>query len=280
MDTTRRYCITLLLFFCALSGFAQNVKFNSITNITTLRNAGAVGLGSTLDVAGATTLASSSNSLTALVAGNAGFGGTLTVAGASTLAATTHTSSSNSTTLLASGAVGFGSTLAVAGATTLTTSSNSSTALVAGNVGLGGNFTVAGASTLGTVAAGNTAFTDWPVEIGIAVSDETTALATGAAKVTFRVPFAFTLTAIRASVGTAPVGSTIIVDVNEAGTTVMSTLLTIDAGEKTSQTALVDEVISDSAIADDAEIIVDIDQVGSSTAGAGLKIWLIGTRTI
>lgn len=251
MDTTRRYCITLLLFFCAISGFAQNVRFNSVTNITTLLSAGAVG-----------------------------FGSTLTVAGASTLAATTHTSSSNSTTLLVAGAAGLGSTLAVAGATTLTTSSNSSTALVAGNVGIGGNFTVAGASTLGTVAAGNTAFTDWPVEIGIAVSDEATALTTGAGKVTFRVPFAFTLTAIRASVGTAPVGSTIIINVKEAGTTVMSTLLTIDAGEETSQTALVDEVVSDSAIADDAKITVDIDQVGSGTAGAGLKIWLIGTRTI
>jgi len=32
-------------------------------------------------------------------------------------------------------------------------------------------------------------------------------------------------------------------------------------------------------LADDAEITIDIDQVGSTVAGAGLKIWLIGTRT-
>ena len=38
----------------------------------------------------------------------------------------------------------------------------------------------------------------------IAVGDETTALTTGTAKVTFRMPYAFTLTDIRASVTTAP----------------------------------------------------------------------------
>jgi hypothetical protein len=117
-----------------------------------------------------------------------------------------------------------------------------------------------------------------PVEIGLACSDETTSLTTGAAKITFRAPFAFTLTAVRANVNTAPVGSTIIVGINEAGGSVLSTDLTIDASEETSTTAATPAVISDSAIADDAEITIDIDQVGSGTPGKGLKIWLIGTR--
>lgn len=117
-----------------------------------------------------------------------------------------------------------------------------------------------------------------PVAYGIACSDETTDLTTGTAKATFRVPHAMTLTGVRASVTTAPVGSTIIVDINEGGTTILSTKLTIDASEKTSTTAATAAVISDSALADDAEITIDIDQVGSSTAGAGLKVWLIGTR--
>jgi hypothetical protein len=117
------------------------------------------------------------------------------------------------------------------------------------------------------------------VEIGLACSDETTALTTGTAKVTFRLPYAMTLTAVRASVTTAPTGSTLVMDVNEGGTSVLSTKLSIDATEKTSTTAATAAVISDSALADDAEITIDIDQIGATVAGAGLKLWLIGVRT-
>ena len=116
------------------------------------------------------------------------------------------------------------------------------------------------------------------VFIQLAVSDETTDLTTGTAKVTLRAPHAFTLTAVRASVTTAPVGADLVVDVNEGGTSVLSTEISIDDGDKTSVGSATPPVISDSAIADDAEITVDIDQIGSGTAGAGLKITLIGTR--
>jgi hypothetical protein len=117
-----------------------------------------------------------------------------------------------------------------------------------------------------------------PVVYGFAASDETTALTTGTGKVTFRMPHGMTLTEVRASVTTAPTGSTILVDINEAGTTLLSTKLMVDASEKTSTTAATAYVISDATLANDAEITIDIDQIGSSTAGAGLKIWLIGTR--
>jgi hypothetical protein len=110
----------------------------------------------------------------------------------------------------------------------------------------------------------------------VACSDETTAITTGTAKVTFRMPYAFTLTAVRASVTTAPTGSTIIIDINESGTSVLSTKLSIDASEKTSTTAASAAVISDASLADDAEITVDFDQVGSTVAGAGVKVYLIG----
>lgn len=106
----------------------------------------------------------------------------------------------------------------------------------------------------------------------VAVSDETTALTTGTAKITFRMPYAATLVAVRASVATAPTGAALIVDINEGGTTVLSTKLSIDAGEKTSVTAASAAVISDSSLADDAEITIDIDQIGSTVAGAGLKV--------
>lgn len=115
--------------------------------------------------------------------------------------------------------------------------------------------------------------------IQIACSDETTALTTGAAKATFRVPYAFTLTGVRASVTTAPTGSVLTVDINEGGTTILSTKITIDATEKTSTTAATPPVISDTALTDDAEITIDIDTVGSTIAGAGLKVTLIGYAT-
>ena len=114
------------------------------------------------------------------------------------------------------------------------------------------------------------------VEMCVAVSDETTALTTGAAKVTMRMPFAMTLTGVRASVNTASSSGAPAVDINEEGTSVLSTKLTIDAGEKTSLTAAAAAVISDAALADDAEITIDIDTAG--TGAKGLKVWLIGTR--
>jgi hypothetical protein len=117
-----------------------------------------------------------------------------------------------------------------------------------------------------------------PAEIGLACSDETTAITTGAGKVTFRMPYAMTVTAVRASVTTAPTGSTLVIDINEGGTTILSTKLSIDVSEKTSTTAASAAVISDSALADDAEITIDFDQVGSTIAGAGVKVWIIGTR--
>lgn len=118
-----------------------------------------------------------------------------------------------------------------------------------------------------------------PEDIIIACSDETTALTTGVAKVTFRMPFAMTLTDVRGSLSTAQTsGSILTVDVNEGGTSVLSTKLTIDNTEKTSTTAVAGSVISDSALANDAEITIDIDQVGDGTA-KGLKVTLTGTRT-
>jgi hypothetical protein len=72
-------------------------------------------------------------------------------------------------------------------------------------------------------------------------------------------------------------GNIFTVDINEGGTSILSTKLTIDNTEKTSTTAATPPVISDSSLADDAEITVDIDQIGDGTA-KGLKVTIIGTR--
>lgn len=143
-----------------------------------------------------------------------------------------------------------------------------------------------GTSISGTGVSGDpievssTAEQDYKIEaIVIPCSDESTALTTGT-KRTFRMPFAMTLTGVRASLTTA--GSTsgvTTIDINEGGVSVLSTLLTIDFGEKTSTTAATPAVISDSALADDAEITIDIDGLTGGADEAGLKVTLIGYRS-
>jgi len=112
----------------------------------------------------------------------------------------------------------------------------------------------------------------------VACSDETTALSTGT-KVTMRMPFAFTLTAVRASLTTAGTGANLVtVDIEQGGTTILSTNITIDATETTSTTATTPPVISTSALTDDASIDFDVDQIDSGGVSAGLKVYLIGYR--
>lgn len=121
--------------------------------------------------------------------------------------------------------------------------------------------------------------TDTTSVLAVAVGDETTPVTTGTAKITFRVPYDFTLTQVpRASLTTAQgSGSLLTVDINKNGSSILSTKITIDNGEKTSKTAATQPVLSSSSLADDDEITVDIDVVGTSGA-AGLKVYLIGKK--
>ena len=129
--------------------------------------------------------------------------------------------------------------------------------------------------TTGTVALTSTD-TKQQETFVISMSDETTALTTGI-KATFYMPYAFTITEVQASVTTAPTDATLIVDIHEAGTTIMATnkldiltTATLDDGTAT---------VSDTTIAADAKLEFEIDQIGSTVAGAGLKVTIIGTRT-
>lgn len=179
-------------------------------------------------------------------------------------------------------------------ATTLTLSGNAS---IAGNTSLTGNVTVSNATTLSgnTSITGNLVanvtfvnnrgitFTDGSVLQSantfmiIAVSDETTALTTGTAKVTFRAPFAMTLPQVpRASLTTASSSGNVAVDINAGGNSILSTVMTINANQTTSTTASAAPVLSTTSIADDAQITIDIDSAG--TNAAGLKVTLYYRR--
>jgi hypothetical protein len=130
-----------------------------------------------------------------------------------------------------------------------------------------------------TLAAGLPTWEAPEEVIIIAASDETTDLIVGPSVSTFRMPFAMTVTSVKASLTTAATGAALQCDINEGGVSILSTPITIDVTELTSTTAAVPPVISDSSLADDASITVDIDQVGSTIIGAGLKVTLVGYRT-
>ena len=116
----------------------------------------------------------------------------------------------------------------------------------------------------------------------IACSDEsTTALTTGNGKVTFRMPYAYTLDSVRASLtGAGGASGTTTIDINEAGSTILSTKITIDYGDTTSVGASAAPVISDTALADNAEITIDIDAVTGDADETGLKVYLVGNKTL
>jgi hypothetical protein len=112
----------------------------------------------------------------------------------------------------------------------------------------------------------------------VPVGDEGTAITAGTNKVRFRADFTGTLVAVRAGVNTAPTGSTLIVDINKNGASMLGTKLSIDATETSSKTAASAATITTTSITDDDEISIDIDQPGATVAGAGLKVSLFVRR--
>ena len=115
----------------------------------------------------------------------------------------------------------------------------------------------------------------------IACSDETSDLVVGDDKAQIRLPFAFELTSISANVNTASTGADINVQVQEDGSDILSGVgITIDATETTSETSATPPSITDSTLASNSIISVDLDQVGSTDTGTGLKVNLIGYRIV
>lgn len=118
---------------------------------------------------------------------------------------------------------------------------------------------------------------------GGAVSDETTAITTGTGKLSFSIPYEFTVVGVYATLNTASSSGTPTFDINEGGTTILSTKIVIDANELTGGsagyqgTAAGAAVISDAVIAAFAQITVDIDTAGTGAKGA--KVFLIGYRS-
>ena len=169
----------------------------------------------------------------------------------------------------------------------LTNCSGTAASLTAGNVTTNANLTgdVTSVGNATSIAAGVIVLADIATAAKtecfiIACSDETTALTAATGKAEFQMPYAFTVTDVMMTLTTAGTGGTLVtVDINEGGTTILSTKLTTDASEKTSRTAATAVVISDSSLANNGVITIDVDAIGSTIAGAGLKVYLIGYQS-
>lgn len=103
-------------------------------------------------------------------------------------------------------------------------------------------------------------------------------LTTGVGTLAFRAPFAMTLQHVRLYATTAPTGAAILVDVNKNGTTMFTTqanrpTIAISANSETATTA--PDV---TAVAAGDRITIDVDQVGSTVAGADLSVILYFTK--
>ena len=105
-------------------------------------------------------------------------------------------------------------------------------------------------------------------------------LTTGTDKApTILAPCTLTITKVKLVVKTAPTGAAIIVDVNKNGITIFTTQanrpqIAIDATTGDSGTPDV------TALAEGDKLTVDLDQVGSGTAGADLTVEVVGDQSV
>jgi hypothetical protein len=93
-------------------------------------------------------------------------------------------------------------------------------------------------------------------------------------------PFAATLTGVRLAIGTAPVGAAILVDVNKAGTSIFTTQgnrPTIADGATSGGPGTAPDVTS---VAAGDLLAIDVDQVGSGTAGSNLTVQVLGVPVL
>lgn len=140
-----------------------------------------------------------------------------------------------------------------------------------GNIYLQGNIdALSGVTSSVTSRVGFSGY--MPAEFMVAVSDEISNLASGSNKLRFIFPYAMTGSSLTAYVHTAPVGAFITSSVRLAGG------ITISASISGSMLSGSDD--QEYFIEKYQELSVDVEQVGSVTAGVGLKLIFNGIRKV
>ena len=110
----------------------------------------------------------------------------------------------------------------------------------------------------------------------VAISDESTVITAANDVMKFRAPRPFTITGVRASLNNQSNAGNVSFGIKKNGSSILSTVLTIDEGEKTSVTAAVPAVLTNTIVADDDELSFDILAAGVGAYGA--KITIFGER--
>jgi len=96
-------------------------------------------------------------------------------------------------------------------------------------------------------------------------------LTAGTTKARVRMPFAGTITGVTTAVATAPTGASLQADVNKNGTTIFGTQANRPMINASATSAVAGEHSVRTFAAGDL-LSVDVDQVGSTVAGAGLTV--------
>lgn len=146
--------------------------------------------------------------------------------------------------------------------------------LVKGDVGLGNVDNTSDAAK--PVSTAQQAALDLKTEAHTFSVSGAVATATGAHRL--YVEGNYTIVSVRASVGTAPTGASLIVDVNKNGTTIFTTQSNRPTIAASGNTDLAD-AIEVSSLASGDYLTVDVDQVGSTVAGANLTVTVQLRRT-
>ncbi len=102
---------------------------------------------------------------------------------------------------------------------------------------------------------------------------------TKSGKVTYRGP-TLTLKTADATVKTAPVGADLIFDINDGGTSIWASTQANRVKVADGATSGTQTSFDDTSIAAGAVVTLDIDQVGSGTAGADADVCLEGEYTV
>ena len=82
----------------------------------------------------------------------------------------------------------------------------------------------------------------------------------------------WTIQNVRASVGTAPTGASVIIDINVDGTTIFSTQANRPTIAVSTNTSGLVSNMNTTTVANGSYLTVDIDQVGSTVAGSDLTV--------
>jgi hypothetical protein len=110
-------------------------------------------------------------------------------------------------------------------------------------------------------------------EIGVALSDETTDLATGTAVVKFSMPYAMYVRDLFLCCSTAPTGAAIEIDAKVGGASFGGGEIPISSFDSIGNSG-----VDPGLLARGSVISFDVTAVGSTIAGKGLKVWLRGSR--